>query len=239
MIKKLIIGGLLFILLAAGIFFAGRISTSQPASRQPPAFSLSQGSTSMVGGGAGYVFDYSSGASYDVLPTEELVQPIQRYLDQIGNPDLKVASLREFQWAYQAEIVERSTGRHAFGLMMGKGSIMLSPKAGPNVFWNTKYGSLIAEVGGGYGMLGRLLSQEASKEMAVSATQARDIAQKALQETSSDLALDQDVATFYGFYEFHVLQKGELVGELDVNGYSSQVWYKQWGEPQIKEISVP
>ncbi len=239
MFKKIVLWSAVTILIGAGIFFLGRLSFSQPASQGPPAFSLSQGPISMLGGGAGYVFDYASSSSYEVATTEELVQPIQRYLDQLGNPDLAVARLREFQWAYQAEIVERSTGRHAFGLMMGKGSFQFSPKAGPNIFWNTQYGSLIAEVGGGYGMLGRLLSQDSSKEMSVSETQARAIAQKALQETNVELALDQDLEAFYGFYEFHVLEKGELVGELDVNGYSGQVWYKDWGEPQIKDIPIP
>jgi len=192
----------------------------------------------MVGGGAGYVFDYSYNPGSDLMTKEELIQPAQQYLSQLGNPDLEIARLREFQWAYEVEIIERSTGRHTFGLMMGKGSLQLSPKAGPNVFWNTKYGSLTAEVGGGYGMLGRLLSQDTTTEMPLSEAQARDIAQQAIRETSNDLTLDSDTATFYGFYEFYVLENGESRGELDVNGYSGQVWYKEWGGPQIQDISM-
>jgi hypothetical protein len=134
-------------LIGAGIFFLGRLSSSQPAPQGPPAFSLSQGPMGLLGGGTGYVFDYTYASSYETATPEELVQPIQCYLDRLGNPDLAVARLREFQWAYQAEIFERSTGRHAFGLMMGKGSFQLSPKAGPNIFWITQYGSLIAALG--------------------------------------------------------------------------------------------
>jgi len=237
MVKKILMWSIVAVLTAAGIFFIGRLSSSQSATQELPVLSLSQGSTGMVGGGAGYVFDdYSYNPRSDLMTEEELIQPVQRYLSQLGNPDLGVARLREFQWAYEVEIVERSTGRHAFGLMMGKGSLQLSPKAGPNVFWNTKYGSLTAEVGGGYGMLGRLLSQDTSKEMLLSEEQARDIAQQAIQETSNDLTLDSDAATFYGFYEFYVLENGEPRGELDVNGYNGQVWYKEWGGPQIKDI---
>ena len=162
----------------------------------------------------------------------ELVATIQRYLARLGDPDLTLTRLREFHWAYQAEVVERSTGRYAFGLMIGKDTAQISPKAGPNLFWNTKYGSMIAEVGGGYGMVGRMLAQNPAGDMRLSQAEARSIAEKAVAEAGSNLKLHDDIDTYYGFYEFYVLQEGELVGELDVNGYNGQVWYKEWGEPQ-------
>lgn len=190
----------------------------------------------MIGGGTDYVYDFSTGES---VPTEQLGAEIQEYLDQQGNSDLALASLREFTFAYQAEVIERSTGRHAFGLMVGKGQARISPKAGPNVFWNTKYGARVAEVGGGYGMLGRLLLPEGPvDETAVSATEARSIAEEAVDGLGADFDLTDDTATFYGFYEFYVRNSEELVGELDVNAYSGQVWYKDWGEPQISFQSL-
>lgn len=179
--------------------------------------------------GTTYVYDTS--AIVD-RPTEELVAKAQQYLDRLDNPDLTLARLREFRWAYQAEVVERSTGRSAFGLMIGKDAAQISPKAGPNLFWNTKYGSMIAEIGGGYGMVGRMLAQNPTGDMSISQAEARSIAEKAVTEVNADFKLDDDTDTYYGFYEFHVLQAGELVGELDVNGYNGQVWYKDWGEPQ-------
>ncbi len=78
-------------------------------------------------------------------------------------------------------MIEWSTGRHAFGLMVSKAQVWISPKAGPNVFWNAKYGSGVAEVGGGYGMLGRLLPEGPVEEPAVSATAARSIAEEAVK----------------------------------------------------------
>lgn len=124
--------------------------------------------------------------------------------------------------------------------MVGKSTLQISPKAGPNVFWNTKYGPMIAEIGGGYGMLGRLLPDMPAVEMALTEAEARDIAQKAAKALDAGLELDSEVATFYGFYEFHVARGGELVGELDVNGYSGQVWYKDWGEPQASvQVLLP
>jgi len=224
------------ILFGAAIFALGYLSRGGATSTAPPEFSLSPGGMGMTSGGAGYFLggDTSGyGPSTIAVPTEELVAEVQQYLDRLDNPDLSLARLREFRWAYQAEVVERSTGRHAFGLMIGKGTSQISPKAGPNLFWNTKYGSMVAEVGGGYGMVGRMLTQEPAGDMAITQAQARSIAEKAVAEVGPNLKLHDEVDTYYGFYEFHVLQAENLVGELDVNGYNGQAWYKEWGEPQL------
>ena len=183
----------------------------------------------MIGGGAGYAYDFYVNG---LVPTEDVVVAVQHHLDQQGNPDLVLARLREFTWSYQAEVVERSTGRHAYGLMVSKATAQISPKAGPNLFWNTRYGSMIAEVGGGYGMVGRLLPEAPVDEMPLAESKARTIAQGAVKELEADLKLSDEIVVFYGFYEFYVLRGEEPVGELDVNGYSGQVWYKDWGEPQ-------
>ncbi len=227
--KQIALWTVVVVVFGAVVFALGRISGGGPAPQSPPAYSLSPGVTGMISGGASYVYDSSTSG---FMPTEELIAAVQRYLDRQDNPDLTLGHLREFRWAYQAEIVERSTGRHAFGLMVGKTTAQISPKVGPNLFWNTKYGSMIAEVGGGYGMVGRLLPQEPVSEMPLTEPEARSIAEEATKGIEANLKLDDESATFYGFYEFHVIREGELVGELDVNGYSGQVWYKEWGEPQ-------
>lgn len=234
---------ILIILLGAGIYILLRSSDSgttlgsSPAA--PPAYSLVPRPMGLLNGGAGYVFDTTYAyATSDTLPTEELIAPIQRFLDQQDNPDLTVGQLREFRWAYQVEIIERSTGRPAFGLMLSKGTAQISPKAGPNVFWNTKYGSQIAEIGGGYGMVGRLLPQEASPEATLTEADARQIAESAVTEVDAAMALNDDVAAYYGFYEFYAIRDGNLVGELDVNVYNDQVWYKDWGEPQLDVVHL-
>ena len=225
------------VLFGVGVFFLGRSSreSAESATQGPPGYSLGPGGFGMVGGGTDYVQNFSAVES---VPTEQLIAEIREYLDQQGNSDLALASLREFTFAYQAEVIERSTGRHAFGLMVGKAQARISPKAGPNVFWNTRYGPRVAEVGGGYGMLGRLLPEGPVDETAVSATEARSIAEEAVDGLDADFDLTDDTATFYGFYEFYVRSGEELIGELDVNAYSGQVWYKDWGEPQISFQSL-
>ena len=226
--KQIAIWTLVIVLVGGGLFVLSRLSTSASTSQSLPSYSLVPGPMGMTGG-AGY-YDISATG---VISTDQVVAAVQRYLTSQNNPDLALARLREFRWAYQVEIVERSTGRHAYGLMVSAAAAQVSPKAGPNVFWNTKYGSLIAEIGGGYGMLGRMLSTDVSGEMTVTAQQARNIAEKAVKGLDASLTLDDTTDTFYGFYEFQVAKEGKLVGEVDVNGYSGQVWYKDWGEPQL------
>ncbi len=218
------------VLFGALLFAVGRFSMRNPALQGPPAYSLSPGVTGMISSGTGYLYSVSTN---NVASVEEVVPVIQRYLDRQGNPDLALARLRELTWAYEAEVIERSTGRHAFGLMVSKSTAQISPKAGPNLFWNTKYGPMIAEVGGGYGMIGRLLSRPPVAEMPITASRAQEIAEEAVAALKADLTLDDEMAVFYGFYEFYVLRDGQAIGELDVNGYNGQVWYKDWGEPQL------
>lgn len=243
--KQIVLWTAGIVLFGALLFVVGRLSATEPASQGPPAYSLSPGAVGMSGGSAAYMSGGSAVYLYDFSTTasasaEELVADIQRYLERQDNPDLAVARLREFGRAYQAEVIERSSGRHALGLMVGKGTLQISPKAGPNIFWNTKYGSTIAEVGGGYGMVGRMLRQSSPGQMAFGESEARRIAEQAVHQIDGDLQLDDDVAMFYGFYEFHVSRKGESVGEMDVNGYSGQVWYKDWGEQQldVRDLTV-
>ena len=207
-----------------------RLPSGEAASEGPPAFSLSPGPIAMAGPGAGYVFDYTQ---VGPVEAERLTATVEEFLERQDNPDLTLATLREFRMAYAADIVEKSTGKSAFGLMIGKAALQVSPKAGPNVFWNTKYGSMIAEIGGGYGMVGRLLPQALDSNMVVTEAEARALAEEAVKEANASLELANDTATFYGFYEFVAVLDGEPVGEVDVDGYSGQVWYKDWGEPQL------
>ena len=184
----------------------------------------------MTSGSAGYFMDGDTSYVYTStsVPTEELVATVQEYLDRLGNADLSLVRLREFRWAYQGDVVERSTGRYAFGLMIGKGTSQISPKAGPNLFWNTKYGSMIAEVGGGYGMVGRMLTQEPAGDMAITQAQARSIAEKAVAEIGSNLKLHDEVDTYYGFYEYPP-EAFEPGANVEV-----RIWQQGKPEPKVK-----
>lgn len=41
-----------------------------------------------------------------------------------------------------------------------------------------------------------------------------------------------------GYYEFTVQKDGKDYAELDVNGYTGQVWFENWQEPILNTIEV-
>jgi hypothetical protein len=43
------------------------------------------------------------------------------------------------------------------------------------------------------------------------------------------------VDTACGYCEFDVMQNGKAYGEIDVNGYTGQVWYENWHGPLVQE----
>ncbi len=233
----------IIVLVGAAAFALGNLSSgSSDGNSSTTSFSLSPGVQGMVAGGSGYYYDfYFDVEAGQVLSKEQIVAKIRDYVDRQENPDLVIARLREFALAYQAEVIERSTGRHAFDLMVSKGASQISPAAGPNIMWNTKYGPTIAEIGGGYGMLGRVLAQPSPGDMTLSEAEARNIAESAVDEMGANatLSLEEDTtATFYGFYEFYLDRDGESVGALAVNGYSGQVWFEDWGTLQLSERNL-
>lgn len=238
--KEAILLAAAIVLVGVAAFALGNLSSdSSDGNGSPAAFSLSPGIQGMIGD-SGYYYDlYSETEAGAVLTTDEIVSRIQDYVEQQNNPNLAVARLREFNLAYQAEVVERDTGRHAFDLMVTKGASRISPAAGPNILWNTKYGPTIAEIGGGYGMLGRVLAQPTPGEMSFNETEARRIAETAASDLDADLTVqDESPATFYGFYEFYLDRDGEAVGALAVNGYSGQVWFEDWGTAQLSQQTL-
>jgi len=62
-------------------------------------------------------------------------------------------------------------------------------------------------------------------EMTVTEAQARDYAQKFLETNFPGVTLGDQVDTFYGHYSVPVLRDGQVIGFLNVNGYTGQVWY--------------
>jgi hypothetical protein len=235
--KEAILLVVVIVLVGVAAFALGSLSSNSSDNESTPLFSLSPGVQGMLTGGSGYYYGfYSDAETGSVLSKDVVVSEIQNYVDRQNNSDLVVARLREFNLVYQAEIIERSTGRHAFDLMVSNGASQISPAAGPNIMWNTKYGPTIAETGGGYGMLGRALAQPAPGDMTLSEAEARDIAASAVEDMAdASLLLENDTAdTFYGFYEFTLDRDEEPVGALAINGYSGQVWFEDWGAPQLK-----
>jgi hypothetical protein len=167
-------------------------------------------------GGWGYAYPNTGSR----LSLDQAVEAVESYLTAYGNPDLAVAEVMEFSHNFYAEVEEESTGIHAFELLVDPYTGNIHPEPGPNKMWNTKYGHM----GGrwGYG------SVQSTADMPVSAGQAQEYAQQYLDAYLPGTTVASEADPFYGYYTLHVLQDGQIIGMLSVNGITGQVWYHNW-----------
>jgi len=161
------------------------------------------------------------------LSLDEATEAVEAYLVDYGNADLVVVEVMEFTQNFYAEVEEESTRIHAMELLIDPFTGAVYPEYGPNMMWNTKYGHMGGRGGmmGGWGGNGY---REPTGEMTVSPDEAVKAAQAYLDQVQPGFTADDDAETFYGYYTLHVLEDGQIVGMLSVNGFTGQVWYHNW-----------
>jgi hypothetical protein len=174
----------------------------------------------------------------------------QQYLVSLGNPNLAIKEIMEFQYNFYIMYYEKDTGLGAFemliwkqappqgmmgggmgmgGGMMGRGMITgaIMPEPGPNMMWNTKYSMM-------RGMMGSRSQAGASSEMQVSEQGAKSIAESYLSQNFPGAHVE-GVTRFYGYYTIDFEKDGKIIGMLSVNGFTGEVWYHSWHGYFIQE----
>jgi hypothetical protein len=154
------------------------------------------------------------------LTLDQAVESARQYVETYGSPDLVLTEVMEFSENFYVEVEEKSTGIHAFELLVDRYTGAVYPEPGPNMMWNTRYGHM----GGMMGGWGR----QRSGTMSVTPEQALDIAQGWLDQFLPGTAAAEQADAFYGYYTIHVLKEGQVYGMLSVNGTSGEVWYHNW-----------
>jgi hypothetical protein len=176
----------------------------------------------------------------------------QQYLASLGNSNLAIKEIMEFQYNFYVMYYEKDTGIGAFemliwkqtppagimGGMMGGGMMggyavgvgYILPEPGPNMMWNTKYGMMNG------GIMGR--QTQASSTMTVTKEKALQIAQGYLDTNLNGAKVEQDATQFYGHYTIDFTVNGKIAGMLSVNGYTGQVWYHTWHGTFVQEIAL-
>ncbi|WP_206812616.1 PepSY domain-containing protein [Paradesulfitobacterium ferrireducens] len=175
----------------------------------------------MMGGGynaQNLGVDLSNG---QVAAAEQAEALANAYL-QKTSPDLAVDELHEFADSFEVEAKDASTGAKAYEFVISKNGGYVYAEMGPNVMWNTKYGHM------NWGNSGSLT---------VSADQARQTAQSFVQKLGQEYSLEGP-ETAPGYYEFMVMKDGKDYAELNVNGYSGQVWFETWHGPIVSTVKV-
>ncbi len=172
----------------------------------------------MMGGNGSQGWGYPSNGTPITL--EQAVESARQYLAAYGNPDLALTEVMEFSNNFYAEVVEQSTGIHAFELLVDRYTGAVYPEPGPNMAWNNRYGHMGGMMGGW--RIGR------AGAMIVTPKQALSIAQQWLDTFLPGASAAEEADVFYGYYTIHVLKEDEIYGMLSVNGYTGEVWYHTW-----------
>jgi len=149
---------------------------------------------------------------------DQASQIVADYLRDRGDPDLEVEEIMEFSYNFYVDFAEKSTGVHAFEVLIDPYTGDMYPEPGPNMMWNTKYGMMS-------GMMWGVPSL--SSPMTVNEQQATKYAQDFINGYLPGGKADEP-ERFYGYYTLHILKDGQIYGMLSVNGYTGQVWYHSW-----------
>ncbi len=160
------------------------------------------------------------------LTMDEVDRSIDQYLEDLSDPDLILSEIMIFDNHAYAQIIEESTGIGAMEVLVDPVSKQVYPEQGPNMMWNLKYSSMSGMMMGS----GRNSNNSdiTIEDMTVTREEAVVAAQVYLDEYKQGNQADEHTDLFYGYYTLHVLNGGEVVGMLSVNGYSGQVFYHNW-----------
>lgn len=170
------------------------------------------------------------------LTIDQAKRLAEDYLTSLGNKDLAIDEIMEFELNFYIVYYEKSTGIGAFeaiidkanteGMMGMMGYGYVRPEQGPNMMWNSKYLT--------HGMRD---GNTISFSPPITEEQAREYAQKYLDEYIPS-AIAEDVHPFYGYYTIHVMTNDKISGMLSVNSYTGQVWYHNWHGNYIQTLKI-
>ncbi|MCL4507718.1 MAG: hypothetical protein M1434_08725 [Chloroflexi bacterium] len=171
-------------------------------------------------GGYGMMGGWYTAQGVKPLTVDQTTAAVNGYLASLNNPDLALGEVMIFDNNSYARIVEKSTGRSAFELLVNPATQAVTPEPGPNMMWNAKYSPMSGMMGGFLGAV--------TTAMPLSASDALKTAQAYLDQYLSGMKTAEDANAFYGYYTIDTLRDGKVAGMLSVNGYTGQVWLHTW-----------
>ncbi|WP_050809862.1 hypothetical protein [Desulfosporosinus sp. OT] len=175
----------------------------------------------MMGGGYNAQSLGVSLTNGQVATSDQAIAITKAYIQKL-NPDVVIAKLSEFSNGYEVELREVKTGTEAYEVIVYKNGGQVIPEMGPNIMWNTKYGAINWSDPG---------------EVTVSEEQATKNAQEFVTRMGQGYSIGKaELAP--GYYEFMIQKDGKDYSELDVNGYTGQVWFENWQGPILNTIDV-
>jgi hypothetical protein len=192
-----------------------------PGQAITPTLPYGYGRGGMMGGfGMTRGFGYGDAPNAKPITVDQAVTNAKQYVMAYNNADLQLVEVEEYSWNFYGVVKEKSTGTNAFQIIVDKYSGAIYPEMGPNMMWNVKYSPMAW-------MAGSWFNPPVGK-MTVTVDQAHANAEQYLKTYLPNVTVEDKGDTFYGYYNFDVLQNGKTYGMLSVNGYTGAVWYHAW-----------
>jgi hypothetical protein len=151
------------------------------------------------------------------LTMSQAVNIAQAYLQKRNDPNLYLNEIMDFQYNFYVQIFEENTDIGAFEVLIDPYTGDIYPEPGPNMVWNTKYGT----------MSGIIWGINEAGPMTVSKTEAQADAQQFLNSYLPGSSIDT-INGFYGYYTMDILMNDAIYGMVSVSGYTGQVWFHSW-----------
>ena len=156
------------------------------------------------------------------LTIEQARDAVERYVAGLGDSNLAVGEVMEFEQNFYAIVKESDTNTGALEVLVDKRDGAVFPEMGPNMMWNGRYGMHSRMMPGAVAP-GRGVSETNT----ITADEAKEIAQRWLDANRPGVTVE-DADPFYGYYTVHTMQEGHIEGMLSVHGTTGQVWYHTW-----------
>jgi len=167
----------------------------------------------MMGGGWNAIPGWESLKKLDTaLTVETAKERVVSALKDWGYADLVVDSVAAYDDAFYALVKEKASGKPALEAFVEPVYGTVSAGRGPESGWNTKFG--------------RSLMWPLPSGKAITADQAKNLAQQWLDRSRDRTAYELKVVELPGYFSVQLLDKGKLSGLMAVNAYTSQVWYR-------------
>lgn len=178
---------------------------------------------------------WSAAPAGERISFEEAVSAAERYLASAPG-DLEIRQVMEFERSFYVTVHDATTGRGAFALLVHPTTSAVRPEPGPNMMWNTEYGTP-----GGRGIRGGMMGGSRGAWGPAGTTgnvldeaSAREAASRWLARAFPG-AGPTEALLFPGYYTLEFERDGKILGMLSVNLFTGQVWFHSWHGAFIAE----
>lgn len=155
------------------------------------------------------------------LTMDQVEERVKDYLRDLDDSNIQVEEIIEFANRFYVRFSEKDSGINAFAALVNPYTGRMYAWHHADKYWNTKY------KGESYRLSrdGGEPTDWPSGPMTITEEQAWSSAQRAILEYIPDGEVGS-VEPFYGYYTIPILQQGNVVGLVNINGYTGAVCYE-------------